>query len=269
MKNKPCVLTIAGSDSSGGAGIQADIKTISANGCYAASVITALTAQNTLGVQSIQEIPAEFVDKQLESVFTDLSISAVKIGMLHNKNIIISIANQLKKFKPNAIILDPVMISKNGCELIDPQVIPILKETLFPLVTLITPNSIEAEVLLNIKITNTQEQEAAVIAMGKQFQLNVLIKGGHINHQQASDVLYLHRENTCHWFHAERIISLNTHGTGCSLSSAIASFLAKNYTLHDAISYAKKYLTHAISFGRQLHIGRGHGPIDHFYFLEN
>lgn len=269
MRNKPCVLTIAGSDSSGGAGIQADIKTISANGCYAASVITALTAQNTLGVQSIQEVPAEFVEKQLESVFSDLSISAVKIGMLHNKNIIISIANQLKKFKPNAIVLDPVMVAKNGCELIDPHVIPILKDILFPLVTLVTPNAIEAEVLLNKKITTTHEQEAAAIAIGNEFQLNVLIKGGHINHQQASDVLYLYRENTCHWFHAERIVSLNTHGTGCSLSSAIAAFLAKHYTLHEAINSAKKYLTHAISFGRQLYIGQGHGPVDHFYFLEN
>jgi hydroxymethylpyrimidine/phosphomethylpyrimidine kinase len=268
-KDKQCVLTIAGSDSSGGAGIQADIKTISATGCYAASVITALTAQNTLGVQAIHEIPPEFVKQQLESVFSDLNIKAVKIGMLHNEKIISVVSSALQKFKPSFVVLDPVMMSKNGCELIDPSTIPILKEILFPYVTLITPNLIEAELLLHIKINTSSEQELAAIEMGTQFEVNVLIKGGHFGGQQSSDVLYLYKNKLCHWFHAQRIHSQNTHGTGCSLSSAIASYLAKGCLLKDAIDYAKKYLTKAIEFGATLQIGHGCGPVDHFYFLEN
>ncbi|MFZ2315837.1 MAG: bifunctional hydroxymethylpyrimidine kinase/phosphomethylpyrimidine kinase [Gammaproteobacteria bacterium] len=268
-EDKPCVLTIAGSDSSGGAGIQADIKTISATGCYAASVITALTAQNTLGVQAIHEIPPEFVKQQLESVFTDLNIKAVKIGMLHNEKIISVVSSALQKFKPSCVVLDPVMTSKNGCNLIDPRTIPILKEMIFPYVTLITPNLIEAELLYHRKIDTSSEQESAAIKMGIQFKVNVLIKGGHLSGQQSSDVLYLYQNKRWHWFHAQRIYSQNTHGTGCSLSSAITSYLAKGFLLKDAIDYAKKYLTKAIESGATLQIGHGCGPVDHFYFLEN
>lgn len=267
-KDKPCVLTIAGSDSSGGAGIQADIKTISATGCYAASVITALTAQNTLGVQSIHEISSEFVQQQLNSVFSDLKIKAVKIGMLHNEKIILAISSALQQFKPSYVVLDPVMMSKNGCALIDPTTIPVLKEKLFPYVTLITPNLIEAELLLGIKIHTASEQELAAVQLGNQFKVNVLIKGGHLDGQQSSDVLYLYENKLCYWFHANRIDSQNTHGTGCSLSSAIAAYLAKDYSLKDAIDHAKKYLTKAIEFGVALQIGHGCGPVDHFYFLE-
>lgn len=267
--DKPCVLTIAGSDSSGGAGIQADIKTISATGCYAASVITALTAQNTLGVQAIYEIQPAFVQQQLESVFSDLHIKAVKIGMLHNEKIISVLSSALQKFKPTFIVLDPVMLSKNGYELIDPSTIPILKEMIFPHVTLITPNLIEAELLLHVKINTSSEQESAAVKMGKQFKINVLIKGGHFAGQQSSDVLYLYKNKLSHWYHAKRIHSQNTHGTGCSLSSAIASYHAKGCSLKDAIDYAKKYLTKAIEFGATLQTGQGCGPVDHFYFLEN
>ncbi len=267
-KNKPCVLTIAGSDSSGGAGIQADIKAISAIGCYAASVITALTAQNTLGVQAIHDIPPEFVHQQLESVFNDLNIKVVKIGMLHNEKIIAVVSAALQKFKPNFVVLDPVMISKNGCELINPLTIPILEEMLFPYVNLITPNLMEAESLLKVKINNSAEQELAAIKIGTQFKVNVLIKGGHFDGQESSDVLYVCKDKLCHWFHAQRIHSQNTHGTGCSLSSAIASYLAKGCSLKDAIGYAKNYLTKAIESGATLHIGRGCGPVDHFYFIE-
>jgi hydroxymethylpyrimidine/phosphomethylpyrimidine kinase len=268
IKTKPCVLTIAGSDSSGGAGIQADIKVISATGCYAASVITALTAQNTLGVQAIHDITPDFVQQQLDSVFNDLKIRSVKIGMLHNAKIIAVVSSALQKFKPNYVVLDPVMTSKNGCELIDPHTIPLLREMIFPYVTLITPNLIEAELLLDIKIHTSSEQELAAIKLGNQFKVNVLIKGGHLDGQQASDVLYLYESTACYWYHADRIDSKNTHGTGCSLSSAIASYLAKNYSLKDAIDHAKKYLTKAIEFGTTLQIGRGCGPVDHFYFLE-
>lgn len=267
-KNKPCVLTIAGSDSSGGAGIQADIKTISAMGCYAASVITALTAQNTLGVQAIYEITPECVEKQLESVFSDLTIGAVKIGMLHNEKIISAVSSSLLRFKPNFIVLDPVMISKNNCELLNTPAISILKEKLFPAVTLLTPNTVEAECLLGTPINHSSEQESAAIKMGTEFKTNVLIKGGHLNNQQSSDVLYLYKDAQIYWFHATRIDSKNTHGTGCSLSSAIASYLAKGYSLKESIEYAKNYLTKAIVSGKTLTIGQGCGPLDHFYFLE-
>ena len=268
-EDKPCMLTIAGSDSSGGAGIQADIKTISAMGCYAASVITALTAQNTLGVQAIYEIEPRFVKQQLESVFNDLNIKAVKIGMLHNEKIISVVSSALQKFKPSFLVLDPVMMSKNGCELIDLNTIPILEEMIFPYVTLITPNVIEAELLLRIKINTPLEQASAAKKMGDKFKVNVLIKGGHLSGEQSSDLLYLYENKRCHWFHAKRIYSQNTHGTGCSLSSAIASYLAKGCSLKDAIDYAKKYLTKAIESGVTLQIGHGCGPVDHFYFLEN
>lgn len=268
-REKPCVLTIAGSDSSGGAGIQADIKTISAIGCYAASVITALTAQNTLGVQAIQEIPPNFIKQQLESIFNDLQIEAVKIGMLHNEKIISEVSCALKKFKPSFIVLDPVMTSKNGSELIDLNTIPILKKTIFPFVTLVTPNLPEAELLLKIKINSLTEQESAAIKMGKEFKTNVLIKGGHMSGHQSSDVLYLFENAQSYWFHAKRIDSKNTHGTGCSLSSAIASYLAKGFSLKEAVDCAKKYLTKAIESGATLQIGHGCGPVDHFYFLEN
>lgn len=268
-KNKPCVLTIAGSDSSGGAGIQADIKTISATGCYAASVITALTAQNTLGVQAIHEISPEFVKLQLASVFNDLNIKAVKIGMLHNEKNISVVSAALQKFKPRFVVLDPVMMAKNGCKLIDSDTISSLATILFPYVTLITPNLVEAELLLHIKINTPSEQESAAIKMGNQFKINVLIKGGHFNGQQSSDVLYLYENSQCHWFHAKRIHSQNTHGTGCSLSSAIASYLAKNISLKDAIDCAKRYLTKAIESATTLQVGHGCGPIDHFYFLKS
>lgn len=265
--NYSCVLTIAGSDPSGGAGIQADIKSISATGCYAASVITALTAQNTQGVQAIQEISSHFVEQQIESVFSDLLIRAVKIGMLHNEKIIAVVAAALMKFKPSYVVLDPVMVSKNGCELLPSNTIYYLKQRLFPHVTLITPNLIEAEKLLGVKIYNAREQQMAAAEIGNQFDVNVLVKGGHLDGEQSSDVVYLREHDTCHWFHTKRIDTRHTHGTGCSLSSAIASYLAQEYSIIDAISAAKEYLTNAILYGATLNMGHGCGPVDHFYFL--
>lgn len=261
---KKTVLTIAGSDSSGGAGIQADIKVISALGSYAASVITALTAQNTLGVQAVYEIPAGFVGQQLESVFSDLTIEAVKIGMLVNAEIIQAIAASLKKYQPKFIVLDPVMISKSGCELVSSQAITALKENLFPLVNLITPNIFEAEKLLDIKIENKRAQELAAKNLAEKFKLNVLVKGGHISGEHSSDVLYT--KNKSFWFDAPRIDSKNTHGTGCSLSAAIATYLAQGFELHAAILHAKNYITRAIAAGRYLKVGQGCGPLGHFCF---
>lgn len=265
--NYPCVLTIAGTDPSGGAGIQADIKTISATGCYAASVITALVAQNTQGVQAIQAVPADFVMQQIDSVFSDLDISAVKIGMLHNKNIIETVSSALEKFKPKNIVLDPVMVAKNGCELLPANTIHFIQERLFPLVNLITPNLLEAEKILGEKIETFSDMERAAEKIGNSFNINVLLKGGHMNSTQSSDVLYSKNDFSHYWFHEERINTKNTHGTGCTLSSAIASYLAKGCTLQNAIHIAKKYLTKAIESGRNFQIGRGCGPVNHFYFL--
>jgi hydroxymethylpyrimidine/phosphomethylpyrimidine kinase len=201
-------------------------------------------------------------------VFNDLNIKAVKIGMLQNKQIITVVSSALQQFKPDFVVLDPVMTSKNGCALIDIETIPLLQKTIFPHVNLITPNLIEAELLLQLKINTPLEQETAAINMGRKFKTNVLIKGGHFNGLQSSDVLYRFDNAQCYWFHANRVHSPNTHGTGCSLSSAIASYHAQGYELNHAVDYAKKYLTKAIEAGRTLKIGSGCGPIDHFYFLE-
>jgi hydroxymethylpyrimidine/phosphomethylpyrimidine kinase len=246
LKNYKCVLTIAGSDSSGGAGIQADIKTISALGCYAASIVTALTAQNTQG-----------------------EVSSVKIGMLHDENMIATVAQALEKFKPASIILDPVMVSKNNCELLQPSSVSFLKERLFPLATLITPNLPEAEKLLGIKITTTTDMQSAAIALGQQFKTNVLIKGGHLNADQASDVFFAKEEGQCYWFHADRVETKHTHGTGCTLSAAVSSYIAKEYSLYDAIFNAKQYLTNAIRSGSGFRLGHGCGPVNHFYHVGN
>jgi hydroxymethylpyrimidine/phosphomethylpyrimidine kinase len=264
----PCVLTIAGSDPSGGAGIQADIKAISATGSYAASVITALTAQNTQGVSSILEISPDFVHAQLAAIFADLNVAAIKIGMLHNKEVITVVADFLTRFIPVNVVLDPVMIAKNGCELLQANTIDFLKQHLLPRVSLITPNLLEAEKLLGQDITTPFAMAAAAKKLGDEFSINVLIKGGHLDSEQSSDVLYEKNVGTHHWFHTKRITSKNTHGTGCTLSSAIASYLARGFLLQDAIIASKKYLTAAIQAGSTLQIGHGHGPVHHFYFLE-
>jgi hydroxymethylpyrimidine/phosphomethylpyrimidine kinase len=267
--NYPCVVTIAGTDPSGGAGIQADMKAISATGCYAASIVTVLVAQNTQAVQAIQEIPAEFVTQQIDSVFSDLDVAAVKIGMLYNEKIIAAVAASLEKYKPRNIVLDPVMVAKNGCELLLPETVTFLKERILPLVNLLTPNLLEAGQIIDRKITTMSEMEAAAAEIGDQYNINVLVKGGHLDTKHSSDVLYKYSEKAFYWFHAQRITTQNTHGTGCSLSSAIASYLAQHYSLQDAIDQAKIYLTKAIKSGSLLHIGQGCGPVDHFYFIDN
>jgi hydroxymethylpyrimidine/phosphomethylpyrimidine kinase len=267
--NPPCVLSIAGTDPSGGAGIQADIKAISATGAYAACVITALVAQNTQGVQSILEVSPEFVVKQLESVISDLNIVAVKIGMIHNQRLITVVADFLAKHPIKHVVFDPVMVAKNGCNLLEPDTIDCLKEVLLPRVTLVTPNLPEAEKLLAMTIDTPFIMAQAAKKLAEEYKFNVLIKGGHLSTAQSSDVLYdFHTENQ-HWFHAERVASKHTHGTGCTFSSAIASYLAQGFSLQQAISTAKQYLTKAIEAGRTLQVGQGRGPVDHFYFLEN
>lgn len=268
--NLGCVVSIAGTDPSGGAGIQADTKVISATGCYAASVITCLVAQNTQGVQTIYPISAEFVAQQIDSVFTDLHVDAVKIGMLHDASIIRVVSEALAKYQPKFVVLDPVMVAQSGCPLMGNDMVGELKHSLLKQPTLITPNIPEAEYLLNTTITNKNEMLEASSALGEQFQVNVLLKGGHVySSNKASDVLYSFENATHQWFHSDMILTKNTHGTGCSLSSAIASYLAQKLPLAQAILKAKLYLSKAIRSGSRFTIGQGHGPVDHFFFLES
>ncbi|MBA2649946.1 MAG: bifunctional hydroxymethylpyrimidine kinase/phosphomethylpyrimidine kinase [Legionella sp.] len=265
----PSVVSIAGTDPSGGAGIQADIKAISATGSYAASIITAMVSQNTQGVQDILQVPPAFIRQQFESVFSDLDIHAVKIGMLQDASIIEVVFSELIKLKPNNVVFDPVMVAKGGAVLLDLSALQSLKNNLKGVVSLITPNLFEAEHLLGSKITTQSDMAAMAAIFGKQFHLNVLIKGGHLDQSRSPDVLYVKEQDRCHWFDAPRIDTKNTHGTGCSLSSAIASYLAQGFSLYEAVSAAKSYLTKAIQSGTTNQIGKGFGPIDHFYFLEN
>ncbi|STX27916.1 bifunctional hydroxy-methylpyrimidine kinase and hydroxy-phosphomethylpyrimidine kinase [Legionella beliardensis] len=267
--NLACVLSIAGTDPSGGAGIHADIKAISATGSYAAAVITALVAQNTEGVQAIETISAGFVQKQLQSVLDDLNVQTIKIGMLHDEPIIDVVCQTLSQFKSIPIVFDPVMVAKDGSPLLKPKTLGKLKEKLLSLAYLITPNLPEAEHLLDKSIRSKEDMQTAAITIGQLYKTNVLLKGGHLNTDTSSDVLYCLKEDTCHWFHAKRVKTKNTHGTGCSLSSAIASYLAQDFSLWEAITQAKHYLTQAILSGKRYQLGHGHGPVDHFYFLEN
>lgn len=267
--NLPCVATIAGTDPSGGAGIQADIKTISATGGYAASIIAVLVSQNTQGVQSIYPVSAQFIKEQVNSVFSDLLIKSVKLGMLYNQENIEIIVHAIQQLKPQHIVLDPVLVAKDGSLLLNLTALAALKEKLCPLATLITPNIMEAETLLGKKIQSIHDMELAAYDLSHQFKTNVLLKGGHLVGDTSSDIVFLYSEDMFHWFHATRIQTNHTHGTGCTLSAAIASYLAQDFSLLDAIKAAKHYLTHAIQAGQQLGIGQGCGPVDHFYALRN
>lgn len=264
----PNVATIAGTDPSGGAGIQADIKTISATGCYAASVITVLVAQNTQGVQAIQEIPLSFVQQQLNSLFTDLTIASVKIGMLYKPEIISLVAKHIQHYQPPFIVLDPVMTAQSGDSLSASGTVNAFVNDLFPFVTLITPNIPEAEILLQRSITNTRQMESAAVALAKTHKISVLIKGGHLKDVCSPDIFYAYSQKKLHYFGGARIDTPHTHGTGCTLSSAIASYLAQGYDLHQAIHKAKAYVHQAIRAGKTLNVGKGNGPVNHFYYLK-
>ena len=254
------VLTIAGSDSIGGAGIQADIKSITCNGCYAMTAITAMTAQNTLGVKSIQESSPEFLEDQIDAIFADIVPDAVKIGMVSNRKLIEIISRKLKEYGAKNIVLDPVMVATSGAKLISEDAIETLKENLIPLATLITPNIPESEILSGMKIETEEQMVYAAKHISEKFKTAVLVKGGHsIN--DANDVLYA--DGKFLWFPQERIENSNTHGTGCTLSSAIASHLAKGESIECAINSAKKYLTECLKAG--LDLGKGSGPLMHNY----
>ena len=257
------VLTIAGSDSSGGAGIQADIKTITVHKMYAMSAITALTAQNTTGVYGIMEATPEFVGKQLDCIFTDIFPDAVKIGMVSSSGIIAMIAQKLQEYKPQHIVVDPVMVSTSGCKLLEDEAQQALITKLLPLAEVITPNIPEAEVLCGFPIKNEADMERAGRKIGEHLKGAVLVKGGHLV-SDAVDMLYEH--GTCKWFRSERVENPNTHGTGCTLSSAIACNLAEGHNLEDSIRNAKAYLTGALK--AMLDLGKGPGPMEHTYSIE-
>ena len=260
----PIALTIAGSDSSGGAGIQADLKTFAAFGVYGASAITALTAQNTRGVSGIHPVPPAFVGAQIDAVFDDLDVAAVKIGMLAELPIIEAVAAALARWKPRNIVLDPVMVATSGDRLLSADAVAALRERLIPMSSLITPNLPEAAALLEEAVAS---DEAAIASQGKRLLAMgtsaVLIKGGH--GQGAESIDYLFTGGDIHALRAPRIATTNTHGTGCSLSSAIAAGLARGETLDTAIRGAKTWITAAIAAADRLGVGHGHGPIHHFH----
>ncbi len=256
-------LTIAGSDSSGGAGIQADIKTMTANGVYAMSAVTALTAQNTTGVYGILESTPEFLASQLDCIFTDIFPDAVKTGMVSSTGLIEVIADKLKQYKAKNIVVDPVMVATSGSRLISQEAVDALKELLLPLATVLTPNIPEAEVLSGLTISGPADMEKAAQAIGEAYGCAVLCKGGH-DLNDANDLLW--RDGTCKWFHGRRIDNPNTHGTGCTLSSAIASNLAKGCDLDTAVERAKAYLSGALA--AMLNLGAGQGPMDHLFDLK-
>ena len=257
-KKRKTTLTIAGSDSSGGAGIQADIKTMQANGVYAMSAITALTAQNTTGVSGIFEVTPEFLGQQLDAVFTDIYPDAVKIGMVASAELVKMIAFKLKEYKAERIVVDPVIVSTSGSRLISEEAIQILKTELFPLASVLTPNIPEAEVLFGASIHSAEDMERAAQAISEEYHCAVLLKGGH-QLNDANDLLYA--EEKSRWFYGRRIDNPNTHGTGCTLSSAIASNLAKGYGLEEAVERAKEYISGALA--AMLDLGAGSGPMDH------
>jgi hydroxymethylpyrimidine/phosphomethylpyrimidine kinase len=263
----PIALTIAGSDSSGGAGIQADLKTFAAFGVYGASVITVLTAQNTQGVSGIHPVPAEFVTAQIDAVFGDLDVKAVKIGMVGEHSLIHAIAAGLERWAPGPVVFDPVMVATSGDRLLAPDAVDALRQKLIPLADIITPNLPEAAALLD---EETASGEAAIESQGKRLLAMgcgaVLIKGGH--GQGAESIDYLVREAGVVALPAARIATENTHGTGCSLSSAIAAGLAKGDDLETAVRRAKVWITAAIAAADRLDVGHGHGPIHHFHALE-
>ncbi len=256
------VLTIAGSDCSGGAGIQADIKTITAHKMYAMSVITALTAQNTTGVAGVMDATPEFVEQQMDMVFTDIRPDAVKIGMVSNKDIIVSIAKKLRQYDVRVVVLDPVMVATSGSRLLKDDAMNALIGQLFPLATVITPNIPEAECLTGMDIQSRPDMSKAAEKIAEFYQGGILIKGGHMS-DCSDDLLWMQGKEV--WFQSEKIDNPNTHGTGCTLSSAIACGLAAGHSLEQSIQNAKAYITGALK--ANLNLGAGSGPLNHCWWL--
>jgi hydroxymethylpyrimidine/phosphomethylpyrimidine kinase len=266
MKTYKKVLTIAGSDSGGGAGIQADLKTISSLGCFGTSVITAITAQNTIGVTAIHPVPPEIIEKQLNAVLSDIGTDAVKIGMLHSVEIIKTVAGALKKFKLKKIVLDPVMVATSGDKLIEDNTVSALIRYLFPFAEIITPNIPEAEILTGFKIITRDDMNDSALKLLTYGNSSVLLKGGHLKGDVLYDI-YVHkvRKGNIRIFKNRYINTDNVHGTGCTLSSAIASFMAHGEETEVAVEKAINYLQGAIQHGMNYRTGHGHGPVNHFF----
>ncbi|WP_315972407.1 bifunctional hydroxymethylpyrimidine kinase/phosphomethylpyrimidine kinase [Vibrio gallicus] len=259
------VLTIAGSDSGGGAGIQADIKAISATGSYACSVITALTAQNTQGVTGIYPVSPDFIEQQLDAVFTDIDISAVKVGMLAQTEVIQAVVKKLKQYQPQFLVIDPVMVATSGDLLLQSSAIQTLKTELLPLADVITPNLPEAATLLGVPVPNSEPEMVEMISGLRQLGCKaVLLKGGHLESEADSTDLLITADSV-ETFTVKRINTQNTHGTGCTLSSAIASYLTQSKSLIEAVTKGKAYISNAIAHADELNVGKGHGPVHHFF----
>lgn len=269
MKTYPRVLTIAGSDSGGGAGIQADIKAISATGSYAASVITAVTVQNTIGVQDVFPVPEHIIAAQIDSVLSDIGADAIKIGMLHSAGTVLTIKEALIRNGARNIVLDPVMVSTSGHRLIEESAISVLLNELIPMATVITPNIPEAEILSGMKICSADDLPAVARKLSSGGRVSVMLKAGHMDDPVVRDIFYNAGNDTITELPSRRIDTPNTHGTGCTLSSAFASFLAQGLTPDEAAIAAKNYISDAISSGASYSIGHGYGPVDHFFRIHD
>lgn len=261
------VLSIAGSDPSGGAGIQADLKAFSACGCYGATAIVAVVDENTVGVTGVHPIPVSFVAGQIKSVLDDIGADAIKIGMLHSSELIRTVKYTLLKYNVTNIVLDPVMVATSGDKLLQDEAIQTLKNELVPYVRIITPNIPEAEILLGKKIESQEDLPLVIKDLSFGKQVSVLLKAGHLTNDELVDVFYNAETDEIIRMSSKRIETNNTHGTGCTFSSAIAAFLAHGFEMNDAVKKAKEYMTRAIIAGADYEIGKGHGPVHHFFNL--
>lgn len=263
------VLTIAGSDSGGGAGIQADIKAISAMGCFASSAITAITAQNTLGVDAVHPVPLDILAAQIDAVLSDIGTDAIKIGMLHSVEVVSLVADKIEQYGITNVVLDPVMVSTSGHKLIEDNAIEIMKNRLIPLARVITPNIPEAEILSECTITAQQEFPQIATLLSHNNSTSVLLKAGHLNGDTLTDYFYNAEDGSMTLLPSKRVDTRNTHGTGCTLSSALAAALARGESLTEAAISAKRYIEQAIITGAKYDIGHGHGPVNHFFALNS
>lgn len=263
------VLTIAGSDPSGGAGIQADLKTISACGCFGTSAITAVVDENTVGVYGVHPIPISFVQGQIKSVLDDIGADAIKIGMLHSSELIRAVIKSLSVYHIGNIVLDPVMVATSGDKLLQDEAISTLKNELIPFVRVITPNIPEAEILIGEKINKQADLPRVIKRLSCNGKVSVLLKAGHLTEEVLTDIFYNAETDEIIELTSKRIYTRNTHGTGCTFSSAVASFLAHDIPLNDAVRKAKDYIYHSILCGAEYEIGKGHGPVHHFYKFWN
>lgn len=268
MKKYNRVLTIAGSDSGGGAGIQADIKAISAMGCYAASAITAITVQNTLGVEAVHAVPLEILEGQIDAVLSDIGADAIKIGMLHSAEVVNIVAEKIEQYGIRNVVLDPVMVSTSGHRLIEENAIEHISKRLLPLARVITPNIPEAEILSGETISSEEDFPDIAKLLSNNGQVSVLLKAGHLTGDDLVDYFYNAEDGTITQLPSKRVYTRNTHGTGCTLSSAFAAALARGEELTQAAVSAKKYIEKAIISGADYEIGKGHGPVNHFWVLE-